>query len=167
MVKVWIPNSVTEIGEKAFYNCGSVKDVMIGTCVARIDRGAFVGCTNLTTFAVSPDNEMFFEKSGLLLTYDVYDGEVIGAVIVAVPRYLEDVAIPEGVKRIGYDDEFAECYNLKHVTISASVTEIALGTFADCPLESLTIDLGNPRYFVENNCLCDRETGESYLIYDN
>ena len=53
------------------------------------------------------------------------------------------------------------------MAIPASVTEIALNTFADCPLESLTIDPANPRYFVENDCLCDRETGERYLIYDN
>ena len=37
----------------------------------------------------------------------------------------------------------------------------------DCPLESLTIDPANPRYFVENDCLCDRETGERYLIREN
>ena len=36
----------------------------------------------------------------------------------------------------------------------------------DCPLESLTIAPGNPRYFVEDNYLCDRETGERYTIID-
>lgn len=76
------------------------------------------------------------------------------------------MTIPEGVGSIGYD-EFAGCYNLEHVTVPASVTEIALDTFADCPLESLTIAPGNPRYFVEDGCLCDRETGERYLIREN
>jgi hypothetical protein len=150
---------VTDIGEKAFYDCGSMKDVMIGARVARIDRDAFAGCTNLTAFTVSPGNETFFDESGLLLLSN-------SIAIVAVPGGLTDVTIPDGVESIGHD-EFAGCYNLKHVTISASVTEIALDTFADCPLESLTIAPGNPRYFVEDGCLCDRETGERYLIREN
>lgn len=86
--------------------------------------------------------------------------------IVAVPGGLAEVTIPDGVNQIDYD-AFAGCYNLTHVTIPASVTEIALDTFADCPLESLTIAPDNPRYFVENNYLCDRETGERYTIIDD
>ena len=116
----------------------------------------------LTAFTVSPDNETFFEESGLLLTNCLSDS----IAIVAVPGGLTDVTIPEGVESIGYD-EFAGCYNLAHVTVPASVTEIALDTFADCPLESLTIAPDNPRYFVEDGCLCDRETGERYLIREN
>ena len=100
----------------------------------------------------------------MLLTNCLSDTDSIA--IVAIPGGLAEVTIPEGVNQINYD-AFAGCYNLTHVTIPASVTEIALDTFADCPLESLTIDLGNPRYFVEDNYLCDRETGERYTIIDD
>lgn len=50
-----------------------------------------------------------------------------------------DVAIPEGVKRIG-DSAFESCYNLTGITIPSSVTGIEPGAFNNCTgLGSVTI----------------------------
>ena len=42
-----IPESVTTIGDLAFYNCTSLTSVTIGDSVTTIGEGAFYGCTSL------------------------------------------------------------------------------------------------------------------------
>lgn len=41
--------TVTTIGERAFYNCSGLKDVVLGSSVASIGEQAFAGCTSLET----------------------------------------------------------------------------------------------------------------------
>ena len=45
-----IPNSVTEIGEYAFYGCESLTSVKIPNSVTSIGKNAFYNCTNLTIY---------------------------------------------------------------------------------------------------------------------
>ncbi len=47
-----IPNSVTTIGDFAFYACGSLTSVTIGNSVASIGRWAFSSCTALTSVMI-------------------------------------------------------------------------------------------------------------------
>src|SRR5664280_459920 len=44
-----IPNSVTSIGDYAFFECTNLTSVTIPNSVASIGRAAFYGCTNLTS----------------------------------------------------------------------------------------------------------------------
>ena len=49
-----IPDTVTSIGEYAFYKCKSLTSVTIGNSVTLIEKGAFSGCNNLTTVYCKP-----------------------------------------------------------------------------------------------------------------
>ena len=49
MTSVTIPNSVTEIGKYAFYDCTSLTNVIIPDSVKEIGNGAFSGCVNLSS----------------------------------------------------------------------------------------------------------------------
>ena len=42
-----IPNSVTSIGDRAFYGCRGLTSVTIGNSVTSIGKGAFEGCSDL------------------------------------------------------------------------------------------------------------------------
>ena len=48
-----IPNSVTSIGNYAFYNCSSLTSVSIPNSVTSIGRNAFWNCTGLTSVSIS------------------------------------------------------------------------------------------------------------------
>ncbi len=47
--EIVIPNDVTEIGEKAFYNCSGITTVTIPNSVTKIRSNAFNGCSSLTS----------------------------------------------------------------------------------------------------------------------
>ena len=47
-----IPNSVTSIGEGAFYNCSGLTSISIPNSVTSIDRWAFEGCSGLISITI-------------------------------------------------------------------------------------------------------------------
>ena len=49
-----VPNSVSEIGNSAFYNCRNLTSVTIGNSVAVIGASAFYDCSNLTEVYCKP-----------------------------------------------------------------------------------------------------------------
>ncbi|MGN0845364.1 MAG: leucine-rich repeat domain-containing protein [Kiritimatiellia bacterium] len=78
-----IPNRVTSIGDRAFYNCTSLTSVTIPTSVTNIGKRAFFGCSGLTNVTIPSSvtrigDWAFFNCSGLT-----------------------DVTIPNGVTEIG------------------------------------------------------------------
>ena len=70
LTNVTIPNRVTSIGDYAFYDCSSLMSVTIGNSVTSIGNNAFFGCSSLTSITI-PDsvtsigNNAFFGCSSL------------------------------------------------------------------------------------------------------
>jgi hypothetical protein len=55
LISVTIPNSVTSIGNKAFYYCSGLTNVSIPNSVTSLGSSAFYGCTGLTSVSI-PDS---------------------------------------------------------------------------------------------------------------
>ena len=112
-----IPDSVTTIGDWAFWYCTSLTSVNIPDSVTTIGTHAFDCCTSMTSVTI-----------GDSVT-------TIGDAAFQECTSLTSVNIPESVTTIG-DGAFAGCYILTSVNIPDSVTTIGEKAFAWC--DSLT-----------------------------
>ena len=139
-----IPNSVTDIGNYAFYDCLSLTNVAILNSVTSIGDYAFYGCTGLTGITI-PNSVTNIEDGAFS-----YCGG------------LTNVAIPNSVTSIG-DYAFAGCTGLTGITIPNSVTTIGYGTFDDCSgLTAITVDPLNSAYSSAGGVLFNK--GQTRLI---
>ena len=133
---VTIPNSVTSIGEYAFYYCTSLTSVTIGNSVTSIGNKAFYNCTSLTSVTIgnsvtSVGNEAFYNCTSLTSV-------TIGNSVTSIGDYtfyrcsrLDSISIPNSVTYIGYS-AFELCSGLTSVTIPNNVNYIGKRAFADC-----------------------------------
>ncbi len=99
-----ISNSVTKIGERAFYECTSLKNVTIPYGVTEIGYGVFFGCTSLESVTI-PNSVT-----------------EIGDWTFSWCRSLESVTIPDSVTEIG-DYAFFNCTSLTIYGYSSSAAE--------------------------------------------
>ena len=134
-----IPNSVTSIGDYAFYDCSSLTSITIPNSVTSIGSGAFEGCRGLTSVTIP--NSVTSIGSGAFQNCSS----------------LTSVTIGNNVKSIG-DYAFYYCIGLTSVTIPSSVTCIGGSAFKSCGLTSITIkaetppELGINTFIYTNDC---------------
>ena len=109
-----IPDSVTSIGDGAFYDCKSLKSIVFPGGVSCIGDGAFAGCRSLTDIAI-PDSVTSIGESA-------FNG----------CTSLSDIVIPDGVTSIG-KCAFYGCSSLTDIVIPDGVTRIGDNAFRGCP----------------------------------
>lgn len=125
-----IPSNVNEIGEYAFYNCDCITKITIPKTVKKIGTYAFYSCDSL--------NELIFEGNSTI--------EQIGMNAFSDCSCLEAVDIPEGITNL---DAFDGCENLRRITIPSSVSNIEGYSFysTDTKPQVITINNENPTIF--------------------
>ena len=128
-----IPDSVTSIGNSAFYNCSGLTSVIIPNSVTSIGNNAFYKCSGLTGIVVDTNNAVFSSQDGVLYNK-------AKTVLIQYPIGKSGgFTIPNSVTNIG-DFAYSFCSGLTSVTIPDSVTSIGKFSFADCTdLTSVTI----------------------------
>ena len=142
-----IPDSVTNIGNYAFYGCESLRSITIPDSVASIGRNAFYSCKNLNRVDITDiaawckmvlgDNMVLGDiivlgdnnDTPFSYKYDLYlNGELV-----------ENLVIPDGITSVN-DYAFRGCSSIRSVTIPDSVTSIGTSSFSGCTgLASVTI----------------------------
>ena len=108
-----IPNSVTTIGEDAFWGCESLSNINIPNSVKTIGDLAFLGCKSLTNINI-PNSV-----------------KTIGNLAFRNCKSLTTINIPNSVKTIG-KNAFSGCESLTNINIPNSVTTIEKGAFYGC-----------------------------------
>ena len=146
LTSVEIPNSVTSIGECAFGECYDLTSVEITNSVTSIGDYAFYSCTGLTSVEIpnsvtSIGNFAFYTCSGLTSVEIGNSVTSIGNFAFAGCSGLTSVEIGNSVTSIG-NCAFDGCAGLTSVEIGNSVTSI--GNFAFCNCAGLTsVEIGN------------------------
>jgi len=144
LTSLTIPNSVTSIGESAFENCSGLTSVTIPNSVTNIGGGAFRGCSGLTSVTIpnsvtSIGYQAFYDCTGLTSVTIPNSVTSIGGSAFSRCSGLTSVEIPNSVTSIG-DNAFYYCTGLTSVTIPNSVTSIGGWAFSYCSgLTSVTI----------------------------
>ena len=134
-----IPNSVTSIGNGAFYYCRSLTSIVIPNSVTSIGDRAFVGCSSLTTPVYNAHCFAYIPIS-FKGAYVIPEGikQIAGGAFAGC-SYLTSVTIPNSVTSIG-DAAFYACFSLTSITIPNSVINIGKEAFYYCSsLTSITI----------------------------
>lgn len=160
LTSVTIPDSVINIGKKAFHACTKLKSVTILGSVTSIGQMAFFGCSHMSAVYISDlaswcgisfvdsyanpcytANHLFLngvEVTNLIIPNSVTN---IGEYAFYGCRGLTSVTIPDSVTGIG-KSAFYGCTGLTSVTIGNGITNIETCTFMHC--ENLTsITIGN------------------------
>ena len=142
LTSVTIPNSVTSIGSRAFYGCSSLTSVTIPSSVTSIGENAFTFCRSLTSVTIpnsvtSIGQYAFSGCTSLPVVDNLRYADTY--LVVAVDQTLSSYTIKNGTKWIG-SGAFYNCSGLTSVTIPNSVTSIGSSAFRNCrSLTSVTI----------------------------
>lgn len=136
LLSVKLPNSLTYVGNYAFRENRSLRDITLPENVSYLGSYAFDYCTNLRSIVI-PDKvneigEWTFYRCSNLKTVSV------GKSVTAIGRYafgycgsLTSVSFPVSLKKIE-SQAFQYCSSLAEVRIPSSVNSIADNVFLDC-----------------------------------
>lgn len=138
--KVIIPGGITEIGERAFADCGSLGSIVIPPSVKKIGPGAFLKCTDLAKVVI---------PEGVTEIAMVAFGECQRLSEVTLPGTLKiirecafyrtgirSITLPDGLLEIGCG-AFNYCSSLKNISFPSSLKKLG-GTFTD--LKDIHVD---------------------------
>ncbi len=142
-----IPNSVTDIGNYAFYGCSNLVSVNIPDSVTSIASGTFNGCSGLSSITVSSGNPVFDSRDNCNAIIKTKTNSLVLGCKDTVIRDsvtqidqeafigntgITGITIPDSVTSIGYT-AFEGCASLENITVPDSVTNIGYDAFSDTP----------------------------------
>ena len=159
LTSIAIPRSVTSIGNSVFQYCGSLPAIIIPGSVKNFGSQVFEGCYKLTSVVIleglaSIGNYAFYDCSSLTDITIPESVTSIGDEAFGGCHELSSIVLLEGLTSIG-TCAFSGCSSLTSITIPESVTTIENGAFRDCSaLTSITIpkNVVSIRYDVFAGC---------------
>lgn len=157
LTSITIPESVTTIGNAAFYLCTKMNNITIPNSVTTIGSEAFSLCRSLKSVTIS--NSVTSIASSTFSHCEALSSVIIPESVTSIGQSafnecsaLSSVTIPESVTAIG-KSAFSYCKALRSITIPNSVTSIGERAFEFCSaLNAVTI--GNSVTTIDGSAFC-------------
>ena len=136
LTSINIPDSVTSIGECAFSDCSSLMSISIPNSVTSIGEWAFSGCSSLTSINI-PDSVTSIGKGAFsgcssLTSIRIPESVTsIGEEAFSCCDSLTSISLPSRIKSIG-NNAFYGCSSLTSISLPSSVTSIRNSAFFGC-----------------------------------
>ena len=136
IASISIPNSVTSIGDQAFLECESLLSISIPNSVRSVGGNAFADCLSLVSVNMGNNitsiEDGTFEGCTSLATISLSNSiENIGEEAFASCTSLKSFTVPNSVKSIG-EEAFAGCETLGTIVLGDKVKEIGNYAFNGC-----------------------------------
>ena len=135
-MSVTIPEGVTSIGERAFFDDEGLTGISLPNSLESIDKEAFLACINLESLTLPAGLESIGE--GTFAGCEKVDRVVIPDGIATIPNFafrgckdLKELALPAALTTIG-ESAFEECDELEEITMPTGVDSIGREAFKDC-----------------------------------
>lgn len=142
MTDLVIPETVSLIGDYAFYDVSGLKSVMIGDSVQTIGNEAFIGCKELKSIemgmSVRTIGKRCFGGCSSLTNIHIPNSVVeIGEYAFLGCEGLTSIIIPNSITNISRST-FANSSALSSVVIGNSVKTIDFSAFSGCPIKDIS-----------------------------
>ena len=169
-----IPDSVTVIGDHAFSGCESLQQIVIPNPVTSIGKSAFFDCKSMKQIVIpnsvtSIGNNAFSWCMSLRQIVIPNSVTSIGNNAFSLCKSLQQIVIPDSVTSIG-DSAFYGCVSLQQIVIPDSVTAIGDLAFSGCDsLQQIVIPMGCTDKYKEmlDECLWTKLVDNYSVIEDD
>lgn len=155
LTKLFSDSTVVSIGQDAFRNNTSVKEVILPDTVTSIGICAFQDCKNLTTIEgtgnVTQIGNYAFLRCEQLSSFDSTKAATIGQEAFRECKNLQKFVITESTTRIGEGVFYAS--GLRKVTLPSTCTSIGVNAFRETKLMEITIP--DACIMIENGAFMD------------
>ncbi|EXM39679.1 cell surface protein [Ruminococcus albus SY3] len=167
LVEVSIPDGVVTIGGQAFHTCEKLREVIIPDSVETLGGGAFGFCKALESVALSNKltkiNDNTFTCCEKLTSIKLPSGiKSIGAEAFTGCKNLESINLPDGLTTISRK-AFTNCSKIKELTVPASVTSMNSSAFEKTNIDQF--------YFYNNSAIANNvkialSKGSNFKVFD-
>lgn len=135
---VILPDFLNVIKSEAFYGCRTLESIVISVGVQEIGSGAFSRCENLKEITVNEENTNYKSIDGVL-----YNNNITELVLYPMEKKEEKISVPGSVKQIHMEAFYGQKH-LKEITIGQNVWNIGKNAFAFSEmLENIVVEAGN------------------------
>ena len=128
---LYIPKSITNIADRAFRECKSIKSVYIESADTVIGTDAFANIELEELNIHTSQLDAFSTSKSSLKNLEILSGESIPAFAFANITTLESVSLCDSLTTIG-QGAFKGCTSLKLIQIPGNTTDIDSGAFSSC-----------------------------------